>query len=102
MVAKFALALLVALIVLCCIAVMLQQINVEKQVGQEPNVVEDVKQSVEQTVDGIDDAIEQANEMAAEAVEGASEVVEQAAEGIETGYELTVQDINNAVSSETE
>jgi predicted nucleic acid-binding Zn-ribbon protein len=95
MIAKFALALLAALVVLCCVAVVLQQVNVEEKVGQEPNTLEDVKQSVEQTVDGIDDAIEQANEMA-------EEVVEQAAEDMQTGYEMTVQDINNAVSSETE
>ena len=44
---KLALVLLAGLIVVCCIAVVLQQVNVENQVGQEPNVLEDVKQSVE-------------------------------------------------------
>ena len=100
--AKLALVLLAGLIVICCVAVVLQQVNVEKKVGQEPNVVEDVKQSVEQTVGGIDDAVGQANEMAEEVVAEASQVVEEAAGDMQDGYEITVQDINNAVNSETE
>ena len=100
--AKLALVLLAGLIVICCVAVVLQQVNVENQVGQDPNVLDDVNQSVEQTVEGIDDAIEQANEMAEEAVAEVGQIVEEAAEDIQAGAEMTVEDINNAVNSETE
>ena len=100
--AKLALVLLAGLIVLCCVAVVAQKDNTEKTLTGSSNVVQDIKQSVEQTADGLDEAIEQVNEAAEEAVAEASQVVEEAAEDMQTGYEMTAQDISDAVSSETE
>jgi hypothetical protein len=95
---KLASVLLAGLIVIIIAAVCLQQSNVEKTSSGDGNIVDNVKQTWENTSQTVEDA----NEVVEEAIVEAKAGAEQAAEDMQTGYEMTVQDINNAVSSETE
>ena len=86
-VTTLALVLLAALIVVSCVAMVAQKGHTQNALTGNSDVVQDIRHSVEQTVDGLDEAVEQA-----------SDVVEQVADDVQNGAELTMQDIEQALT----